>query len=98
MLLAIVDEGIFSMYYTWPSTANHSSKKDEFPMKLKNALISVGRITLKAQNQRMTMTEYTTALRNLFSGNKVRVSTLRQLYCILWSRLMPFSTRSTSAR
>ncbi len=61
------------MVYTWPSGANHTSDKDALPDKLKNAIMSVARITLNTPGKRMTTTEFTMAVRNQFSGNRLRV-------------------------
>ncbi len=72
MLLAILDEGLFSVTYTWPSEANHASTKDVLPEKLKSALISVGRLTLQT-HKKLSLADYIQGLRNQFSGNRKRV-------------------------
>ncbi len=73
MLLAILDEGLFSMTYTWLSQANHTSDKDALPDKLKRAIMAVARMTLNAPGRKMTVTEFVTMVRNQFSGNRLRV-------------------------
>ncbi len=73
MLLAILDEGLFALTYTWPSGNNHASDKDDLPLPLKKALLAVGRVTLAGVNKKMSMTEYVAGLRNQFSGNRMRV-------------------------
>ncbi len=74
MLLAILDEGLFCMVYTWPSGSNHTSDKDALPDKLKRAILAVARITLNTPGKRMTVSEFSAAVRNQFSGNRLRVS------------------------
>ncbi len=71
MLLAILDEGLFCLKFTWPSEANHASTKEALPQALKGALMSVARLTMK--NKKMTMGEFLNGMRNQFSGNRLRV-------------------------
>ncbi len=73
MLLAILDEGLFCITFTWPSESNHTSDKDALPLSLKKAILAVARLTLNTPGKRMTLAEFGAGIRNQFSGNRLRV-------------------------
>ncbi len=92
MLLAFLTPTGIRKNLTWPSCHNTKSHKKPIPVKIKDAILAVARVTLKNNNWEMSMTTFIERIQKRFSSMVRSAMHILRFYNAIPTKLVLYIT------